>query len=33
MNLVSAFFKVILPMSIDGVMIAVLYSFIISWGR
>jgi multiple sugar transport system permease protein len=32
MNLVSAFFKVILPMSIDGVMIAVLYSFIISWG-
>jgi len=32
MNLVKAFFKVIMPMSIDGIMIAVLYSFIISWG-
>lgn len=32
MNLVKAFFKVIMPMSMDGIMIAVLYSFIISWG-
>ena len=32
MNLVSAFFKVVMPLSMDGIMIAVLYSFIISWG-
>lgn len=32
MNLVKAFFKVIMPMSVDEIMIAVLYSFIISWG-
>ncbi|MEM3196557.1 MAG: ABC transporter permease subunit [Conexivisphaerales archaeon] len=32
MNLVKAYFKVIMPMSMDGIMIAVLYSFMISWG-
>ena len=32
MNLASAFFKVVMPLSMDGIMIAVLYSFIISWG-
>ncbi len=32
MNLASAFFRIILPLSIDGVLIAVLYSFLISWG-